>query len=68
MTLSPVFFAVGLIFGGNLLLCILGIIMYPQYTPAYIMFGIFCGVALFMTFKVSKTWKVDNNIEQNEQD
>lgn len=68
MTLSPVFLAVGLIFGGNLLLCILGIIMYPQYTSTYIMVGIFFGVALFMTFKGSKTWKVDNNIEQNEQD
>lgn len=68
MTLSPVFLAVGLIFGGNLLFCILGIIMYPQYTSTYIMVGIFFGVALFMTFKGSKTWKVDNNIEQNEQD
>ncbi len=67
MTMSPVFFSVGLIFGGLLFLCILGIIMYPQYTSTYIMFGILCGVALFMTFKASKTWKVDNNIEQNEQ-
>ena len=68
MTMSPIFFSVGLIFGGLLFLCILGIIMYPQYTSTYIMFGIFCGVAIFMTFKGSKTWKVDNNIEQNEQD
>lgn len=68
MTLSPVFLAVGLVFGGLIFLCILGIIMYPEYTSTYIMFGIFCGAALFMTFKGSKTWKVDNNIEQNEQD
>lgn len=66
MTMFPVFFAVGIL-GGLIFLCILGIIMYPQYTSTYIMFGIFCAVALFMTFKVSKTWKVDNNIEQTEQ-
>lgn len=68
MTMFPVFFSVELIFGGLLFLCILGIIVYPQYTSTYIMFGIFCGVALFMIFKGSKTWKVDNNIEQNKQD
>lgn len=68
MTMSPVFFSVGLIFGGLLFLCVLGIIMYPQYTSTYIIFGIFCGTSLFMTFKGSKTWKVDNNIEQNKQD
>ncbi len=68
MTMSPVFFSVGLIFGGLIFLCILGIIMYPQYTFTYIMFGTFCGVALFMTFKGNKTWKVDNNIDQNEKD
>jgi len=67
MTMSPIFFSVGLIFFGLLFLCILGIIMYPEYTSTYIIFGIFSGAALFMTFKGSKTWKVDNNIDQNEQ-
>lgn len=66
MTMSPVFFSLGLFFGGQLFLCILGIIMYPQYTSTYIMFGIFCGAALFMTFKGSKTWKTDNNNEKDE--
>ena len=68
MTMSPVFFSVGLIFGGLIFLCILGIIMYPQYTFTYITFGTFCGVALFMTFKGNEKWKVDNNIVQNEKD
>lgn len=68
MTMSPVFLSVGLIFGGLIFLCILGIITYPQYTSTYIMFGTFCGVALFMIFKGSKTWKTDNNIAQNEKD
>ena len=68
MTISPVFFSVGLFFGVLIFLCILGIIRYPQYTSTYIMFGTFCSAALFMTFKGSKTWKVDNNIEQNEKD
>ena len=68
MTITPVSFSVGLIFGGSIFFCILGIIMYPQYTPTYIMVGIFCGAALFMTFKISKIWKVDNNIDQNEKD
>lgn len=67
MTMSPVFFSVELIFGGLLFLCIFGIIMYPKYTSTYVMVGAFSGVALFMTFKASKTWKVDNNIDQNEQ-
>ena len=66
MTLSPVFLAVGLVFGGLIFLCILGIIMYPEYTSTYIMFGIFCAIALFMTYKGSKTWKTDNNIEKDE--
>ena len=57
MTLSPVFLAVGLIFGGLLFLCILGIIMYPEYTSTYIMVGIFCAVALFMTYKGSRDMK-----------
>lgn len=65
MTTFPAFFPVGLIFGGLIFLCILGIIMYPQYTSTYIIIGIFFGAALFMTFKGSKTWKVDNNIDQN---
>ena len=68
MTMSPVFFSVELIFSGLIILCILGIIMYPQYTSTYIIFGTFCGVALFRTFKGSKAWKVDNNINQNEKD
>lgn len=68
MTMSPVFFSVGLILVGLLFLCILGIIIYPVYTSTYIIVGIFSGVALFRTFKVSKIWKVDNNLEQNEQD
>ena len=66
MTMSPVFFSIGLILVGEIFLCVLGIIIYPQYTFTYIMSGTFCGVALFMTFKLSKTWKVDNNIDQNE--
>lgn len=68
MTMSPVFFSVGLILGWLIFLCILGIIMYPQYTFTYIMLGTFGGVALFVTFKGNKTWKVDNNIDQNEKD
>ena len=68
MTMSPIFFSIGLIFVGLLFLCILGIIIYPEYTSTYIMSGIFYGFGLFMTFKGSKTWKTDNNIDQNEQD
>ena len=68
ITMSPLFFSIGVFFVGLLFLCILGIITYPQYTSTYIMLGIFCVVALFITFKVSKTWKSDNNIEQTEQD
>jgi len=50
-TMSPVLFSVGLFFGGLLLICILGIIMYPQYTSTYIILAIFCIVALFIAFK-----------------
>lgn len=67
-TVIPVFFSVGLIFGGLLFLCILGMIIYPQYIPIYVIVGIFSGIALFMTFKGSKIWKTDNNIDQNEHD
>lgn len=62
MTMSPVFLTIGLIFGGLLFLCILGIIIYPQYTSIYIIAGIFFGISLFVTFKGSKTWKMDNNL------
>lgn len=68
MTMSPVFFSIGLIWSGLIFLCILGIIKYPQYTASYITFGTFAGVALFLTFKGFKTWKVDNNIDKNEKD
>ena len=40
--------------------------MYPEYTLTYIMVGIFFSIALFMTFKGSKVWKTDNNIENDE--
>ena len=66
MNLFPIFWAIELIFGWLILLCVLGIIMYPQYKFTYVIFGTFCGIALFMTFKGSKTWKIDNNIEQSE--
>ena len=62
MTMSPVFLTIGLIFGGLLFLCILGIIIYPQYTSIYIIAGIFFGISLFVTSKGSKTWKMDNNL------
>ena len=66
MTLAPVFLALELIFGGSLFLCILGIIMYPEYTLTYIIVGIFCAVTLFRIYKGSKTWKIDNNIEKGD--
>lgn len=68
MNMSPVFFSLGLIFSGLILLCLLGIIIYPQYIITYIIFGIFCVVALFKTFDANKTWKVDKNIAQSEKD
>lgn len=68
MTMPSSFFLIYLIFAGLLFFCILGIIMYPEYTYIYILVGIFSGARLFMTFKGCKTWKVDNNIDQNEQD
>ena len=68
MTMPSAFFLINLIFAGVLFFCILGIIMYPEYAHIYLLVGIFSGARLFMTFKGCKTWKVDNNIDQNEQD
>lgn len=68
VTMTPVFFAIGSIFVVFIFYCILGIIMYPQHTYTYIMCGIFFGAGLFMTFKVSKICKDDNNNDQNEKD
>ena len=68
MNMFPIFFSVGVIFGGSLFFCILGIIRHPEYTPTYIILAIFFGAALFMTFKGWKTWKGDNNLVKKEQD
>ena len=69
LNMSPVFYAVGLFFGGIAFACILGIIMYPQYIISYIIYGTFNGLALFMIIKVGKQWNEDNdNNEQIEKD
>lgn len=68
MTMSPVFFSIGLISGGMLFLCILGLVLYPQYAFTYIITSIFSGIGLYMTFKSNNSWKADNNIGQNEND
>ena len=66
INISPVFFALEFFWGGILFFCVLGRTMYPQYKFIYTVAAIFTGVALFMTIKISKSTKNDNNDDKNE--
>ena len=68
MTMTPIFLAVGVFFGGDVLFAILGIIKYPQYTYIYMLVGFLCGMGAFRALKACKIWKIDNNIQHNEKD
>ena len=54
INITPVFLAVGFIFGGLLVLCILGSILYSQFAFIYLPIGVFCLIALFKIYKEIK--------------
>lgn len=64
--LSIVSFIIAFSLIALILLCILELKLYPEYQTEYIVAIIFFAIALYRTFKVSKLWKRDNNIERNE--
>ncbi len=53
-SVNIVFLIVGIFFVGLFAISILGLIYYPQYTPLYTIFALFCGGAVFFAYKMFK--------------
>lgn len=65
-SMTPVFFAVGAFCKVLVAICILGMLLYPKYTVGYIIVGTVYAIIAYRVTKAKKIWKIDNNIEKNE--